>query len=158
MAEHCAVIAKGKIIGVCVSAKKSVRKKNVGSGMLRENYGLENDAHGDSETHRQVSLLAMESIKKMQDMGLQVGIGDFAENLTTEGINLLAIPIGTTMKIGDTAILEVTQHGKVCHTPCAIYYQAGMCIMPQEGIFAKVINGGAVKAGDEIEAVVSGTK
>jgi len=140
----------GTVVGVCVSSKKSVRKKNVGSGALIENYGLEGDAHGDAETHRQVSLLAIESIKKMQDMGAKVGIGDFAENLATEGINLLSLPIGAQIKVGMEAILEITQHGKVCHTPCAIYYQAGMCIMPQEGIFARVLHGGPIKTGDEI--------
>ena len=140
----------GTVVGVCISSKKSVRKKNIGSGVLIENYGLEGDAHGDAETHRQISLLAIESIKKMQDMGAKVGIGDFAENLATEGINLLSLPIGAQIKVGMEAILEITQHGKVCHTPCAIYYQAGMCIMPQEGIFARVLHGGPVKTGDEI--------
>ena len=140
----------GTVIGVCISSKKSVRKKNIESGVLIDNYGLEGDAHADAETHRQISLLAIESIKKMQDMGAKVGIGDFAENLATEGINLLSLPIGSQIKVGMEAILEITQHGKVCHTPCAIYYQAGMCIMPQEGIFARVLHGGPVKTGDEI--------
>ena len=140
----------GTVVGVCISSKKSVRKKNVGSGVLIDNFGLEGDAHADAETHRQVSLLAIESIKKMQDMGAKVGIGDFAENIATEGINLLSLPIGAQIKVGMEAILEITQHGKVCHTPCAIYYQAGMCIMPQEGIFARVLHGGPVKTGDEI--------
>jgi MOSC domain-containing protein YiiM len=155
MAEQSQTFLPGRIVGVCISARKSVRKKNVNYGILKENFGLEGDAHGDPMTHRQVSLLALESIKKMQDIGLTVGIGDFAENIATEGIDLLSIPIGTKVKVGSSAILEVTQHGKVCHTPCAIYYQAGMCIMPQEGIFAKVISGGAVAAGDEI-AVMNG--
>ena len=140
----------GTVVGVCISSKKSVRKKNIGSGVLIDNYGLEGDAHADAETHRQISLLAIESIKKMQDMGAKVGIGDFAENLATEGINLLSLPIGSQIKVGMEAILEITQHGKVCHTPCAIYYQAGMCIMPQEGIFARVLHGGPIKTGDEI--------
>ena len=140
----------GTVIGVCISSKKSVRKKNIESGVLIDNYGLEGDAHADAETHRQISLLAIESIKKMQDMGAKVGIGDFAENLATEGINLLSLPIGSQIKVGMEAILEITQHGKVCHTPCAIYYQAGMCIMPQEGIFARVLHGGSIKTGDEI--------
>jgi len=147
------VTVRGTIAGVCTSSKKSVRKKNAGSGVLIENYGLEGDAHGNAETHRQISLLAIESIKKMQDMGLKVGIGDFAENLATEGIDLLSLPIGSKIKVGAEVILEITQHGKVCHTPCAIYYQAGMCIMPQEGIFARVLHGGTVKTGDEITAV-----
>jgi MOSC domain-containing protein YiiM len=141
---------KGTIRAVCISSKKSVRKKNVGSGVLIENFGLASDAHGDTVTHRQISLLALESIKKMQKMGLNVREGDFAENLTTEGINLLSIPLGTKIRVGPEAILEITQHGKECHTPCAIYHQAGMCIMPLEGIFAKVLQGGKVQAGDEI--------
>lgn len=143
----------GTIAGVCISSKKSVRKKNVGSGVLIDNFGFEGDAHGDAETHRQVSLLAVESIKKMQDRGLDVGIGDFAENLATRGIDLLSLPLGMKIKVGTKAILEITQHGKVCHTPCAIYYQAGMCIMPQEGIFARVLKGGPVKTGDTIRVV-----
>jgi MOSC domain-containing protein YiiM len=144
---------KGTIRAVCTSSKKSVRKKNIGSGVLIENFGLDGDAHGDAVTHRQISLLALESIKKMQEMGVKVGEGDFAENLTTEGINLLSIPLGTKIRIGPEAILEVTQHGKECHTPCAIYHQAGMCIMPLEGIFAKVLQGGTVQAGDEIKVM-----
>jgi len=144
------VAARGIIAGVCSSSKKSVRKKNTGAGVLIENHGLEGDAHGDPGTHRQVSLLAIESIKKMQDRGLKVGIGDFAENLATRGIDLLSLPLGTKIKVGPEAILVISQHGKVCHTPCAIYYQAGMCIMPQEGIFARVLQGGPVKTDDEI--------
>jgi MOSC domain-containing protein YiiM len=145
---------KGKIVAVCISEKKSTRKKNVFVGELRENFGLVNDAHSDPCTHRQVSLLALESIQKMQALGLKVGSGDFAENLTTEGIDLLSLPIGTQISVGDNALLEVTQIGKECHTPCAIYYQAGRCVMPEEGIFAKVIRGGMVKVGDEIRAEI----
>jgi len=147
---------KGWIIAVCTSEKKSVRKKNVGVAELKEEFGVVGDAHGDPCTHRQVSFLAVESIKKMQALGLKVGPGDFAENLTTEGIELITLPIGTRVWVGDTAILEVTQIGKVCHTPCAIYYQAGRCVMPEEGIFARVIKGGMVKVGDEILAEVEG--
>lgn len=146
---------KGKIVAVCISEKKSTRKKNVFTGELKENFGLVNDAHSDPCTHRQVSLLATESIQKMQALGLNVGSGDFAENLTTEGIDLLSLPIGTRIWVGDTAILEVTQIGKECHTPCAIYYQAGRCVMPEEGIFTKVLKGGIVKVGDEIRAEVN---
>jgi MOSC domain-containing protein YiiM len=146
---------KGKIVAVCISEKKSTRKKNVNRGELKENFGLVNDAHSDPCTHRQVSLLAMESILKMQALGLKVGPGDFAENLTTKGIDLVSLPIKTRIFVGDTAILEVTQIGKECHTPCAIYYQAGICIMPEEGIFVRVIKGGMVKIGDEIRAEVN---
>lgn len=139
----------GRIIAVCTSPKKGMRKKNVGEGLLVEEHGLEGDAHTGS-WHRQVSLLAMESIQKMKDMGLNVGPGDFAENLTTEGIDLVSLPVGTRLKIGSGALAEVTQIGKECHTRCAIYHQAGDCVMPREGIFVRVLNGGPVRTGDDI--------
>ncbi|MDA8441846.1 MAG: MOSC domain-containing protein [Peptococcaceae bacterium] len=142
----------GKIIAVCTSEKKGMRKKNIGSGIMKVNFGLEGDAHG-GDWHRQISLLAMESIKKMQEKGLDVIPGDFAENLTTEGIELPTLPIGTKLKIGENGLGEVTQIGKVCHTKCAIYYQAGDCVMPKEGIFIKVLEGGSVQVGDEIEVL-----
>lgn len=139
----------GKIVAVCTSPKKGMRKKNVGEGMLVKEHGIQGDAHvGD--WHRQVSLLALESIEKMQKMGLDVKPGDFAENLTTEGIDLVSLPIGTKLKIGDS-MGEVTQIGKECHTRCAIYYQAGDCVMPKEGIFIRVLEGGQVKVGDTVE-------
>lgn len=140
----------GKIVAVCTSPKKGMRKKNVEEGVLLVEHGLEGDAHvGD--WHRQVSLLAIESIEKMRQMGLKVGPGDFAENLTTEGIDLVSLPIGTKLKIGDGALGEVTQIGKECHTRCAIYHQAGDCVMPKEGIFIRVLQGGPVKVGDSID-------
>jgi MOSC domain-containing protein YiiM len=120
--------------------------------MLIENHGLDGDAHA-GDWHRQVSLLAMESIKKMQDKGLDVGLGDFAENLTTEGIELFSLPLGAKLRLGEEALGEVTQIGKECHNRCAIYYQAGDCVMPREGIFIRVLKGGPVKAGDLIEVV-----
>jgi MOSC domain-containing protein YiiM len=129
-----------------------MRKKDAGQGELVVEHGLKDDAHA-GPWHRQVSLLAMESIEKMRAMGLKVGPGDFAENLTTEGIDLVSLPIGTHLKIGPQAIGEVTQIGKECHTRCAIYQQAGDCVMPREGIFIKVINGGLVKSGDSIEMI-----
>lgn len=129
-----------------------MRKKNVGSAELQSNHGIIGDAHA-GDWHRQVSLLAMESIKKMQDKGLDVGPGDFAENLTTEGIDLVSLPLGTKLKIGSEAIGEVTQIGKECHSRCAIYYQAGDCVMPREGIFIAIKKGGPVAVGDEIEVV-----
>jgi len=143
----------GTILAVCTSAKTGMRKKNVGQAQFVEQYGIEGDAHGNCATHRQVSLLAMESIRKMQDMGLDVGPGDFAENLTTEGMDLLALPIGSKIKIGDSVELEISQHGKECHTPCAIYHQAGTCVMPTEGIFGRVLSGGMVKVGDRISRI-----
>jgi MOSC domain-containing protein YiiM len=140
-----------KIIAVCSSKDKGVRKEDIRKGILRKEYGLEGDAHADSGWHRQVSLLAMESIEKMRQMGYEVGPGDFAENLTCEGINLPALPIGTRLKVGQGVMLEVSQIGKECHTGCAIFKLTGKCIMPKEGIFARVIEGGEVKAGDNIE-------
>jgi len=142
-----------KVVAVCTSPKTGMRKKNVNEGILIENLGLKDDAHANSETHRQVSFLAMESIKKMQDMGLDVHEGDFAENITTSGLDLLALPIGSKIIIGDKTLLEISQHGKICHTPCAIYHQAGTCVMPKEGIFAKVLKGGKIKTGDSIKPV-----
>lgn len=140
----------GVICAVCTSPKTGMRKKNIGEAVFIENFGLEGDAHGSDITHRQVSLLAIESIRKMQELGLDVGPGDFAENLTTEGIDLLSLPVGTRIKIGENVILEISQHGKTCHAPCAIYRQAGTCVMPTEGIFGKVIRGGKVRVGDRI--------
>ena len=139
-----------KIIAVCKSKEKGTKKKYVAKGILREDYGLIGDAHADCCTHRQVSLLAIESISKMRSLGFDVGPGDFAENLTIEGIDLVSLPVGTRTSIGEEVILEVTQIGKECHTGCAIYHQIGKCIMPKEGVFAKVIRGGLVKAGDQI--------
>lgn len=142
-----------KIIAVCKSDKKQTKKINVGNACLKENYGIIDDAHSSSNTHRQISLLAIESINKMRDMGLNVNPGDFAENLTTEGIDLITLPIGTRLIVGEEAILEVTQIGKECHIRCAIYQQAGDCIMPKEGIFARVIKGGEVKIENEIKLI-----
>ena len=139
---------KGKVLAVNVSEKKGERKTPVPSVTLREGHGIEGDGHA-GDWHRQVSLLAMESIAKMQAMGLSVKEGDFAENITTEGVNLVSLAIGTRFTMGETE-LEVTQIGKECHTRCAIYYQAGDCVMPKEGIFAKVLKGGVVKPGDEV--------
>ena len=137
-----------KIVAVCLSLNKGERKTPAEQVELRENHGIIGDAHA-GDWHRQVSLLARESIEKMRAMGLDVTNGDFAENLTTEGIDLVALPIGTRLKVGET-LLEVTQIGKECHNRCAIYYQAGDCVMPKEGIFARVIEGGSIRPGDEI--------
>jgi MOSC domain-containing protein YiiM len=138
-----------KVIAVCISKNKGERKTPVESVELRENHGIVGDAHA-GEWHRQVSLLAKESIDKMRKLGLDVDSGDFAENITTEGIDLPALPIGTRLTMGET-LLEVTQIGKECHTRCAIYHQAGDCVMPKEGIFVRVITGGVVRPGDAIE-------
>ncbi|QSV47068.1 MOSC domain-containing protein [Geobacter benzoatilyticus] len=138
-----------KVIAVCISKNKGERKTPVESVELRENHGIVGDAHA-GEWHRQVSLLAKESIDKMRKLGLDVDSGDFAENITTEGIDLPGLPIGTRLTMGET-LLEVTQIGKECHTRCAIYHQAGDCVMPKEGIFVRVITGGVVRPGDAIE-------
>ena len=140
-----------KITAVCKSKRKGTKKQIVGEGIFKEEYGLVGDAHAAKDTHRQVSLLAIESIAKMHDLGLDLGPGDFAENLTTEGIELVSLPIGTKLSVGEGIILEVTQIGKECHTKCAIYHQVGKCIMPEEGVFVRVIRGGLVRAGDPIE-------
>lgn len=142
-----------KIIAVCTSKKKQTKKINVMYASLEKDYGIIGDAHSSSDTHRQISLLAIESINKMRALGLDVNPGDFAENFTTEGIDLISLRVSTKLKIGDEIILEVTQIGKECHTRCAIYKQAGDCIMPKEGIFARVIRSGEVKIGDGIELI-----
>jgi len=139
-----------KVVSLNISERKGVRKKPVNEVELRENFGIAGDAHASSEWHRQVSLLAMESIMKMKNAGLDVGPGDFAENITTEGIDLLHLPLGTRLLIGNDVEVEVSQIGKECHSRCAIYYQAGDCVMPKEGIFVKVIRGGRIKIGDRI--------
>ena len=139
-----------QIVEVSISNKKGMRKDNIPEGLLIENFGLKDDAHA-GDWHRQVSLLAIESIEKIIAKGLDVGPGDFAENITTIGVNLVDLPIGAKLKIGDEILMEVTQIGKECHNRCAIYYQAGDCVMPREGIFAKVLKGGKVKKGDPIE-------
>ena len=142
-----------KIIAVSRSEQKGTKKINVFEGVLKENYGLVGDAHADCCTHRQVSLLAIESIEKIRRLGFTIGPGDFAENLTSEGIDLVSLPIGTRLSIGKEIVLELTQIGKECHTGCAIYRQIGKCIMPKEGVFAQVIHGGLVRAGDSIKVL-----
>jgi MOSC domain-containing protein YiiM len=139
------------VLAVCISEKKGERKKPVETVELREDHGIVGDAHA-GDWHRQVSLLAQESIDKMRALGLDVSAGDFAENITTVGIDLVSLPIGSRLQIGE-ALLEVTQIGKECHTRCAIFYQAGDCVMPKEGIFVKVMVGAAVRPGDEIKTL-----
>ncbi|QEM69551.1 MOSC domain-containing protein [Geobacter sp. FeAm09] len=138
-----------QVVAVCISEKKGERKTPVAEVTVKENHGIVGDAHA-GDWHRQVSLLAEESIDKMRALGLNVTAGDFAENITTSGIELVTLPIGTRLRVGET-LLEVTQIGKECHTRCAIYYQAGDCVMPKEGIFAKVITGGAIRPGDQVQ-------
>ena len=139
----------GRIVAVSMSEAKGQRKQPRMQGVLRADHGLEGDAHAGDPV-RQVSLLARESIDKMRAKGLEVGPGDFAENLTTECIDLLALKPGHQLALEGGALLEVTQIGKECHDRCAIYYQVGDCVMPQEGIFARVLRGGIIRPGDGI--------
>jgi cyclic pyranopterin monophosphate synthase len=138
----------GTVVAANVSESKGERKKAAPEVMLRTEHGIEGDAHAGA-WHRQVSLLAQESIDKMTAAGLTVGPGDFAENITTLGIDVASLPIGTILDLGE-ALVEVTQIGKECHTRCAIYYQAGDCVMPREGIFVRVLRGGRVAPGDPV--------
>jgi MOSC domain-containing protein YiiM len=139
------------LVSINISPTKGIRKTPVECAAVGPE-GIEGDAHA-GPWHRMVSLLAEESIGKMRDLGLDVGAGDFAENLTTRGIDLLALPLGTRLRVGRSVMLEVTQHGKECHSRCAIYYQAGDCVMPREGIFARVTERGDITVGDPIEVI-----
>ena len=139
------------VIAVCTSKKKGTKKQPVPEITIKENYGVAGDAHADCTTHRQVSLLAIESIDKMRGKGFDLQPGDFAENITTEGIELASLPVGTKIMPGNDVVLEMTQIGKECHAACAIRKQVGDCIMPREGVFARVIRGGRVKAGDNVK-------
>lgn len=138
------------IVSVCISAEKHVCKNDVKRGVLKEEWGLEGDSHAGPGI-RQVSLLAVESIMKMKGRGVELTPGIFGENLTTEGIDLQSLQIGDRFRIGDEAVLEVTKLGKECLKPCSIYYKVGFCVMPIEGIFARVVKGGEVRSGDPIE-------
>lgn len=140
-----------QVIAVCVSPEKGQRKTPVASVLIQENHGIVGDAHA-GEWHRQISLLAQESIDKMRALGLDVTTGDFAENITTSGIDLVSLPIGSRLQVGQT-VLEVTQIGKECHNRCAIYHQAGDCVMPKEGIFARVISGGIIRPVDMVSRI-----
>ena len=144
-------------MSVNISPKKGMRKAPVESGTieLAEDSGVIDDAHA-GDWHRQVSFLAEESIDTAREHGLDVGYGDFAENITTKGINVKGMPLGTLLKVG-TATVEVSQIGKECHTRCAIYYLAGDCIFPREGIFGWVVEPGIVRVGDEIQVLKLGT-
>jgi len=145
----------GTVVSVNLSERKTVRKTPGTSGTLVFDRGFEGDAHA-GDWHRQVSLLAQESIDSMVEKGLDVGAGDFAENITTSGIDLMVLPVGSVLRVGEQAVLEISQIGKVCHTKCAIYYQAGDCVMPREGIFAVVRTPGDVNVGDRVEVVSVG--
>lgn len=141
--------SSGVVVAVCVSAEKGTPKANVGSARLVEGHGVEGDAHA-GPWHRQVSLLALESIDEMREKGLDVAPGDFAENLTVSGLLLWSLPVGTKLLVGDEAVLEVTQIGKECHSGCAVFKRVGDCVMPRKGVFARVLKGGTVKTGDPV--------
>jgi MOSC domain-containing protein YiiM len=142
-----------KVVAVNISEMKGVPKKPIESGELVENFGLKGDAHAGN-WHRQVSLLGQESIDKMAATGVKgLCTGKFAENITTQGIELYSLKVGTKIEISD-CLLEITQIGKECHKGCAIMQQVGSCVMPTEGVFAKVLKGGVIKAGDEIRILI----
>ena len=145
----------GVVTSVNLSPKKGMRKTRGTSATLELDRGFENDAHA-GDWHRQVSLLAQESIDTMVAKGLDVGPGDFAENITTSGIDLLALPVGSVLRVGEGTLLEISQIGKVCHSHCAIYYQAGDCVMPREGLFAVVREASDVAVGDAVVVVSLG--
>ena len=140
------------IKAVSISEKKGMKKKNVPEAIFKEDFGIIGDALAGAKD-RQVSLLADESIEKMRAKGLNVNAGSFAENLTTEGIDLLSLKIGSKLRIGNDIRIEISQIGKECHTRCNIYYEAGDCVMPKEGVFARVLKGGTVRPGNKLEAI-----
>lgn len=145
-------IIKGRIKAISISKQKGMRKSNVPAARLQVDYGIVGDAHA-GKWHRQVSLLAFESFAKMTAKGANVSPGDFAENITTEGIDLRVLKPGDKLRLGVNAQLEITQSGKRCHRRCEIFKQIGDCIMPREGTFAKVIKDGRINVGDAIEVM-----
>lgn len=140
----------GKVIAICTSKHKGTLKNEVSEANFIEEFGIEGDAHA-GKWHRQVSLLALEKIEDFRNKGGNVDFGAFGENLVIEGFELNKLPVGQRLTVGDDVLLEVTQIGKECHDKCAIYYQVGRCIMPAYGIFTKVLNGGEVILGEEVE-------
>ncbi len=145
-------IIEGRIKAISVSKEKGTRKINVPKAELKADFGVVGDAHAGN-WHRQVSLLAVESIDKMVAKGADVSPGNFAENITTEGIELFKLSVGNKLKLGKSVELEITQFGKKCHSRCEIFEQVGDCIMPREGIFAKVITPGQINVGDVVEVI-----
>nr|WP_294582273.1 MOSC domain-containing protein [uncultured Anaerotignum sp.] len=143
----------GKIMAVCISEKRGTQKKNIDKVRLIENFGLEGDAHGGN-WHRQVSLLSYEKVRAFEEKGISVEDGAFGENLLVEGFDFKTLPVGTRFRCGE-ALLEMTQIGKECHSHCEIYQAVGDCIMPREGVFARVLHGGMIQIGDELEIVPS---
>lgn len=138
----------GKVIAVCISEKKGTQKKNVGSANFLENWGIEGDAHA-GKWHRQVSLLSHDRVEEFRRRGAEVDEGAFGENLVVEGFDFKLLPIRTKFKCNDV-VLELTQVGKECHSHCEIYKAMGDCIMPREGVFTRVLQGGSICVGDEL--------
>lgn len=139
-----------EIISINISERKGVKKKPVDHAALIEDFGIEGDAHATQGSHRQLSLLGSESIEKMKKLGADVSSGDFAENITVSGIDLPSLAIGAILETSGGIVLEVTQIGKECHSRCEIFKQVGDCVMPREGIFARIKRGGQIKIGDTI--------
>ena len=146
---------KGRIRAISISKEKGTRKKNVPKAELQADFGIIGDAHAGS-WHRQVSLLGVESIDKMTAKGAKVSPGDFAENITTECVDLGTLKVGSKLRLGVNVELEITEFGKKCHGRCKIFEQIGDCIMPREGVFAQVTQGGAIDVGDAIEVITNG--
>jgi MOSC domain-containing protein YiiM len=147
---------QGTVVAVCVSGVRGVKKDEIedeagGRARIVEGYGIESDAHGGN-WHRQISLLSREKVREFNERGGEAGNGDFGENILVDGIDLRLLPVGTKLRVND-ALLEVTQIGKECHQHCQIFDRVGDCIMPREGIFAKVLSGGSVGKGDVVEVV-----
>jgi len=142
---------RGTIMAVCRSERTGTRKEPCGEGIFIADHGLEGDAHAAAGIARQVSLLAEESIEKMRNLGLDLKPGDFAENLTVGGMELFTLPVGTRLNVGEEVVLEISQIGKACHKGCAIFQAVGACVMPKEGVFARVIRNGTVRTGDSVE-------
>jgi len=141
-----------KIVSIAISKKRGTTKKCIEQAELIENYGIKDDAHA-GDWHRQLSFLASESIENASSEAFKLNFGDFAENISTTGIDWKNQPIGQAFKLGDDALVQITQIGKECHKKCAIYYRTGDCIMPKEGVFAKILKSGIIKVGDRIERV-----
>ncbi len=150
--DDTSLVPAGTVISVNTSPGKGQKKRSAGRCLLRENYGIEGDGHAGTD-FRQVSLLAQESIEKIRAKGIDVGPGDFAENLTTQGLTLHELSIGTRLRVGQSVLLEITRIGKVCHDRCAIFLAVGDCVMPKEGVFARVLVGGELLEGDGIEVM-----
>lgn len=141
-----------KIVSIAVSKKKGTVKSCVNEAELIENHGIKDDAHA-GEWHRQLSFLASESIEQAKSEIMEINYGDFAENVATLGIDWPQQPVGSRFKLGDNALVEITQIGKKCHNKCAIYYRTGDCIMPKQGVFARILTGGIIKVGDPIKKI-----